>query len=248
MEERLQKRIAASGLASRRKAEELILSGRVKVNGEIVSVLGTKVKNSDFILVDNKPLPTLTKAYYVINKPRGVICTVDDPKKRRTILDILPEEALNQHVYPVGRLDSDTKGVLLLTNDGDFMNHMVGPRSGIEKEYLARVHGIITFNDIKKLSEGVIIDSKKTLPAIVSLESVDEKNNSSLVRITITQGLYHQIKKMFISVGHEVKKLTRVRFGHITIDNLREGELYKLPIKDVKILYELSLKDKELKI
>ena len=126
------------------------------------------------------------------------------------------------------------------------MNALVGPKSGIEKEYLARVKGIFTFTDVKKLSEGVIINGKKTLPALVNIESLDREHGSSLVRITITEGSYHQVKEMFKATGHEVKKLTRVRFGHISINNLKEGEVAVLSIHDVKTLYALSKQAKDI--
>ena len=142
--ERLQKRIAESGICSRRKAEELITAGRVKVNGQVVKILGTKVSGDDVIEVDGKVIENEIKKYYVINKPRGVVCTASDDLNRTTIIDILPEAVKKQRIYPVGRLDYDTKGVLLLTNDGEFMNKLVGPRSLTEKEYLVRVEGIVT--------------------------------------------------------------------------------------------------------
>ena len=131
--ERLQKRIAESGVCSRRKAEELITAGKVKVNGVVITLLGTKVSYNDVIEVDGKIIEKEEKKYYVINKPRGVVCTASDDRGRKTILDILPERIKQERIYPIGRLDYDTKGVLLLTNDGEFMNAMVGPKSGIEK-------------------------------------------------------------------------------------------------------------------
>ena len=244
--ERLQKRIAECGICSRRKAEELILAGKVKVNGEVVTILGTKVSYDDVIEVNGKIIEKETKKYYVINKPRGVVCTSSDDRGRKTIIDILPEQLKNERIYSVGRLDYDTKGVLLLTNDGEFMNALVGPKSGIEKEYLARVKGIFTFTDIKKLSEGIIVNGKKTLPAVVTIESLDREHGSSLIRIIITEGNYHQVKEMLKATGHEVKKLTRVRFGHITINNLKEGEVAVLSIHDVKTLYALSKQSKDI--
>lgn len=238
--ERLQKRIAESGICSRRKAEELILAGKVKVNGVVITLLGTKVSYSDVIEVDGKIIEKEEKKYYVINKPRGVVCTASDDRGRKTIIDILPEKIKSERIYPVGRLDYDTKGVLLLTNDGEFMNALVGPKSGIEKEYLARVKGIMTMTDVKKLTEGVILNGKKTLPAIVEIVSFDREHGSSLVKIIITEGNYHQVKEMFKSIDHDVKKLTRVRFGNITINNLKEGEVKVLSIHEVKTLYGLA--------
>ena len=238
--ERLQKRIAESGVCSRRKAEELITAGKVKVNGVVITLLGTKVSYNDIIEVDGKIIEKEEKKYYVINKPRGVVCTASDDRGRKTILDILPERIKQERIYPVGRLDYDTKGVLLLTNDGEFMNAMVGPKSGIEKEYLARVKGIMTMTDVKKLTEGVVLNGKKTLPAVVEIVSFDREHGSSLVKIIITEGNYHQVKEMFKSIDHEVKKLTRVRFGNINVNNLKEGEIKVLSIHEVKTLYGLA--------
>ncbi len=242
--ERIQKRIAASGIASRRKAEELILEGRVKVNGHVVDSLGTKVGPKDEVTVDDIVVSKLSSLYLVLNKPRGYICSVSDEFDRKIILDLVPDEFKKFKVFPVGRLDYDTKGVILLTNDGEFMNKMVGPKSGIQKEYLVRVRGIMNNDALNRLQNGVMINGKMTLPALVSIESIDRDNSSSLVRITITQGMNHQIKEMFKVVGYEVKRLTRIRFGNIKIDDLSEGEIRRLTIHEVKTLIELSKKSK----
>ena len=190
--ERIQKRIAASGIASRRKAEELILEGRVKVNGLIVNNLGTKVGPKDEVTVDDVVVSKLSSLYLALNKPRGYISTVSDDLGRKTVIDLVPNEFKDFHVFPVGRLDYDTKGIIILTNDGEFMNLMVGPQSGVQKEYLARVKGIVNASALNRLENGVMINGKMTLPAIVSLASIDRENSSSLVRITITQGMNHQ--------------------------------------------------------
>lgn len=245
--ERIQKRIAASGVASRRKAEELILEGRVKVNGLVVSNLGTKVGPKDEVTVDDVVVSKLSSLYLALNKPRGYISTVSDDLGRKTVIDLVPNEFKNFRVFPVGRLDYDTKGIIILTNDGEFMNLMVGPQSGVQKEYLARVKGIINASALNRLENGVMINGKMTLPAIVSLASIDRENSSSLVRITITQGMNHQVKEMFKAVGYEVKKLTRVRFGNIKIDDLSEGEIRRLTIHEVKTLIELSKQSKILR-
>lgn len=245
--ERIQKRIAESGIASRRKAEELILEGRVKVNGVVVDSLGVKVSPRDEITLDDILLVRVQKLYLAMNKPRGIISTCNDEHNRTTVIDILPAELKDTRLFPVGRLDYDTKGVLLLTNDGDFMNQMVGPSSGIQKEYLARIKGVITNEELTKLEKGVKINGRMTLPSIVEIESIDRKNNSSLVRITITEGMYHQVKEMFASIGHEVKKLTRVRFGNININDLQEGEVRSLTVHEVKQLYDLAKRSKILK-
>ncbi len=245
--ERIQKRIAASGIASRRKAEELILEGRVKVNGLVVNNLGTKVGPKDEVTVDDVVVSKLSSLYLALNKPRGYISTVSDDLGRKTVIDLVPNEFKDFHVFPVGRLDYDTKGIIILTNDGEFMNLMVGPQSGVQKEYLARVKGIVNASALNRLENGVMINGKMTLPAIVSLASIDRENSSSLVRITITQGMNHQVKEMFKAVGYEVKKLTRVRFGNIKIDDLSEGEIRRLTIHEVKTLIELSKQSKILR-
>lgn len=245
--ERIQKRIAASGIASRRKAEELILEGRVKVNGLVVSNLGTKVGPKDEVTVDDVVVSKLSSLYLVLNKPRGYISAVSDDLGRKTVIDLVPNEFKDFHVFPVGRLDYDTKGIIILTNDGEFMNQMVGPKSGVQKEYLARIKGIINTSALNRLENGVMINGKMTLPAIVSLASIDRENSSSLVRITITQGMNHQVKEMFKAVGYEVKKLTRVRFGNIKIDDLSEGEIRRMTVHEVKTLIELSKQPKLLR-
>ena len=245
--ERIQKRIAASGIASRRKAEELILEGRVKVNGLVVSNLGTKVGPKDEVTVDDVVVSKLSSLYLVLNKPRGYISAVSDDLGRKTVIDLVPNEFKDFHLFPVGRLDYDTKGIIILTNDGEFMNQMVGPKSGVQKEYLARIKGIINTSALNRLENGVMINGKMTLPAIVSLASIDRENSSSLVRITITQGMNHQVKEMFKAVGYEVKKLTRVRFGNIKIDDLSEGEIRRMTVHEVKTLIELSKQPKLLR-
>ncbi len=248
MLERLQKRIAGTGITSRRTAEKWILDGIVKVNGTVVTELGTKVSDKDTITIGGKPLNDKPiPLYLVMNKPRGVLCTVSDPKNRKTVIDLLPEEFKDKGLYPVGRLDYDTKGLILLTNDGDFMNTLVGPKSGIQKEYLARIEGILTDNQISMLTNGIMIDRTLSLPSILNVVKIDSKNNSSLVDITITQGLYHQVKKMFSAVGHDVKHLTRIRFGNLTLEGLSEGEVRNLTPHEIKELYQLSKQEKTLK-
>lgn len=245
--ERIQKRIAASGLTSRRKAEELILEGRVKVNGEVVNSLGCKVRPSDEVSVDDVVVFKTSSIYLALNKPRSCVSTVNDDLGRKTVMDLLPPEYRDLRIFPVGRLDYDTKGVILLTNDGNFMNMMVGPKSGIQKEYLVRVKGIMNKDDLDKLENGVMVNGKLTLPAIVSIESIDRANSSTLVRIVITQGMNHQVKEMFKTIGYEVKRLTRVRFGCVEINDLSEGAIRRLDIHEVKTLIELSKASKILR-
>ena len=246
--ERLQKRIAASGVASRRKAEELIKAGKVKVNDVVITEMGFLVKDSDIIKVNNEVITTNEKVYFVLNKPSGYICSVNDEKNRKTVIDILPDEVKKYNVFPIGRLDYDTKGVLLLTNDGDFMYQMVGPASGVEKEYLARVEGIVNESELSPLKKGLKYKGINYLPAFVTLESVDKIHNSSLVRIIITEGKNHQVKNMFEAINHKVKKLSRTRFGSVTLDNLPVGYIRPLTIHEIKTLYGKSKQEKNLRM
>ena len=176
--ERLQKVIANSGYTSRRKAEELITKGLVKVNGITVYELGVKVNPSDLIEVDGYIIKNENKVYYLLNKPRGIITSTSDDKGRKTVVDLINTK---KRIYPVGRLDYDTTGALILTNDGEFANMIMHPSKKIDKVYVAKVKGIVSYQDIKKLSNGVYIDGVKTSKAKVKLKSYDKKTQTSLV-------------------------------------------------------------------
>ena len=180
--ERLQKVIAQAGISSRRKAEELITEGKVKVNGKVVTELGTKVTDKDQIEVNNQLIEKEKKEYYLLNKPRGVVTTTSDDKNRKTVIDLIPTYA---RIYPVGRLDYDTTGVLLLTNDGDFANILMHPASEIDKVYMAKLEGIIKGEQINKLKDGVILDGELTKASRVKLKKVDPKSKTCMVQITI---------------------------------------------------------------
>ena len=240
--ERIQKLIANSGYCSRRKAEQLINEGKVSVNGVVVTTLGTKANKSDEILVEGNVLPNIEKLYFVMNKPRYTISSVSDDKNRPTVISILPAVYQKLGLYPVGRLDYDTKGVLLLTNDGEFMNELVGPKSNLEKEYLARVDGIFTKINLSNIRSGVMLDGIKTRKCYAKIEEIDKKNQSSLVKIALTEGKYHQVKRMFLAVGFTVKNLTRTKFGEITTDGLKEGEFRDLTPHEIKRLLVMSKK------
>lgn len=235
--ERLQKYLARCGVASRRKAEELIANGHVKVNEEIITKMGFIVSGNDIIKVDDIEVEVNEFKYLVLNKPRYIISSANDEVGRKTVISILPEEYNKYRLFPVGRLDYDTKGVILLTNDGEFMNTLVGPNADCEKEYLARVEGVFTKEKINIITKGIKIDNYITRKCFASIDSIDKKNNSSLVRIIIKEGHYHQVKKMFDAVGNKVKRLTRIRFGNITLEGLKEGEVRELSIHEVKTLY-----------
>ena len=232
--ERLQKVIAASGITSRRKAEELIKNGKVKVNGKVVTELGTKVDNKDEIEVDNKIIEKEAKEYYLLNKPRGVITTTSDDKDRKTVVELIDTD---KRIYPVGRLDYDTTGALLLTNDGDFANILTHPKNNIDKVYLAKLNGIIKGEQINKLKDGVLIDDILVKASRVKLKKVNKDNNTSMVEITIHEGKNHQVKRMFESVGFLVDKLTRERIGIFTLEGLKSGQYRKLTPKEVQIIY-----------
>ena len=235
--ERLQKVIANLGYCSRRHAEELISKGEVKVNGITVTELGTKVKKGDTIEVENTILDNNKDyEYYILNKPREVVTTTKDEHGRKTVIDLINTPT---RIYPVGRLDYDTTGILLLTNDGELANKLMHPKNNIDKTYLAKLEGIITGYAIKKLREGVVIDNYKTKPARVKLKKTDKKKNASLVEITIHEGKNHQVKKMFESLGYQVSKLKRTNYANLDLNNLRVGEYRKLSNKEIAILYSL---------
>ncbi len=235
--ERLQKVIASSGVTSRRKAEELITAGKVKVNGEVVTELGTKVTDKDRIEVENVLIAKEVKEYYLLNKPRGVVTTTSDDKGRKTVVDLIPT---NARIYPVGRLDYDTTGVLLLTNDGDFANILMHPASEVEKVYMAKLKGIIKGEQINALKDGVKLDDQVVKPSRVKLKKVDPKTNTCMVQITIHEGKNHQVKRMFESVGFEVLKLKREKEAFFDLKDLQSGEFRKLTPKEVAKVYGLQ--------
>jgi len=232
--ERLQKVIANSGYCSRREAEKLIENNHVSVNGEIINELGTKVSEKDLIEIDGVKINKDAKEYYLLYKPRGVVSTVKDDRGRKTVVDIIKTDA---RIYPVGRLDYDTTGVLLLTNDGELANLLTHPKNNVEKIYIAKIRGIIDGQSLKKLSDGVVIDGYKTAKAKAKLRKVDKNSNTSIVELRIHEGKNHQVKKMFEAVGFEVLKLKREVFSFFTVGNLNSGEYRKLTIKEVKQLY-----------
>lgn len=238
--ERLQKVIANLGYTSRRKAEELIQAGKVKVNGEIIKELGTKVKNSDTIEVENTILDNCKNyEYYLLHKPREVISSVSDEHGRKTVVDLIQT---SERIYPIGRLDYDTTGIILLTNDGNLANKLMHPSSNIEKKYLAKVSGLVSGYDIKRLREGVIVEGKKTARAKVNLKKYDKKTNNSLVELTIHEGRNHQVKKMFEAINHDVLKLKREKYANLDLKGLKPGEYRKLTNKEIAILYSLIKK------
>ncbi len=235
--ERLQKVIANSGITSRRKAEELILNGKVAVNGKTVLKLGTQVSPSDSISVDGILINKEEKVYYLVNKPREVVCTVSDDKGRKTIIDLVDDD---RRIYPIGRLDYDTTGAIILTNDGNFANLLMHPKNEIDKCYIAKIDGILTPKEMMLLKTGVKIDNYKTRRSRIKIKKIDNETNTSIVEITIHEGKNHQVKKMFEAVGHEVLKLKREKIAFLDLSGLKSGEYRKLNHKEVTSLYALA--------
>lgn len=238
--ERLQKVIAQAGFASRRKAEQLIVEGKVKVNGEVVTELGTKVSDSDKIEVEGIPVEREEKVYFLLYKPRGVISSVRDDKGRKTVIDFFPH--VDKRIYPIGRLDYDTSGLLLLTNDGEFANLLMHPRYKIEKTYIAKLKGIPPRPALKQLEKGVELEDGMTAPAKIKFLSGDRKKNTAIVEITIHEGRNRQVRRMFEKIGYPVLKLRRERFAFLTLQGLNAGEFRELSPHEVKQLRELALR------
>lgn len=236
--ERLQKLIQQAGIASRRKAETLIQEGRVTVNGEVVTELGTKAAFSDDIRVDGDKISKEDKVYYVLYKPEGYISAVTDQFNRKTVVDLIPSK---QQIFPIGRLDYDTSGILLLTNDGEFSNMMIHPKYKIEKEYYVRIKGLLRRESSIKLARGLKYNGRKALPAKVFDVKYDDKKESTFLNIVIIEGKNHQVKEMFKALGHEVVKLKRVRFGDITLEEMNRGEYRLLKPHEIKKLYNKAM-------
>lgn len=234
---RLQKFISECGVCSRRKAEELILAGKVKVNGEVIKELGVKVSDNDTVIVNGEVLKQNLKEYYVLYKPRGVISSVSDDKGRKTVVDFIDTKT---KIFPVGRLDYDTTGIILLTNDGELTNLLTHPSRDVPKEYYAKVKGFFKKEDAVKLSKGVILNGVKTKPATFKLDRYDKKTDMSYVKVVITEGRNHQVKDMFQLFKYDVVKLKRERYAFLDLSGLKSGESRKLSVKEVKILYSLK--------
>ena len=236
--ERLQKAIAESGYTSRRKAEDLIKEGRVTVNGEIVDTLGYKVNGSDIIGIDGNIISKNTiKEYYILNKPREVICSVSDDKGRKTVVDLVESKG---RIYPVGRLDYDTTGLIILTNDGNLANILMHPKNKIYKTYIAKINGILNADDFKNLRKGVLIDNRKLIIDNVKVRKIDNIKNTSLVEVTIHEGRNHIIRRLFEKLGYDVIKLTRNKLAFLNIDDLKSGEYRELSQNEVRELYKLK--------
>jgi 23S rRNA pseudouridine2605 synthase len=235
--ERLQKILSQAGVASRRASEKLMLEGRVSVNGATITELGTKADPArDDIRVDGRRIKVAERhRYLLLNKPRGYVTTRSDPQKRATVLDLL--RGVREYIYPVGRLDYDSEGLLILTNDGDLAARLTHPRHGIARVYEARVLGEPDAHDISRLSKGVTIDGRRTEPAeVVSL-------GPSQLRITVREGRNRQVRKMCDAIGHPVAELRRVAIGPIRDPRLRIGEWRELTAQEVERLRKASSHD-----
>lgn len=237
MEEiRLQKYLANAGIASRRKCEELILEGKIKVNGNIVTELGTKINpDIDEIKYDDKNVkPEEELIYILLNKPIGYVTTVKDQFNRDTVLDLVK---VNKRIVPVGRLDMYTSGAIILTNDGDFVNRLTHPKNEINKTYNVTIKGVITNNEVKELENGVKIDNGYiTKPAKVKILKIDEEKNISRIQITIHEGKNRQVRKMCKTIGKSVLALHRSKIGNIDVKNLNIGTWRYLSDKEINIL------------
>lgn len=232
-EERLQKYIARCGITSRRKAEELILQGYVKVNGLIVNELGSKIDpEQDIVEVNNKKINEKQEHIYIkLYKPEGYVTTVNDQFNRKTVLDLID---IKERIYPIGRLDYNTSGLLLLTDDGELANKLLHPKYHIYKTYEAVVKGIINEDSINKLRTGVFIEDYKTAPAKVKILNINRKD--IIVQISIYEGKNRQVRKMFDSIGHPVIKLKRISFGDINLSELKTGQWKYLTNDEIKYL------------
>ncbi len=238
MEERLQKLISKAGIASRRGAEQMITAGRVTVDNVVVTELGTKWDLSAHeICVDGRPLnPPEQKVYLLLNKPRGYLSTAKDDRGRKTVLELLPE--VKERVYPVGRLDYQTEGLLLITNDGALMQGLLHPRFRVEKTYSAEVSGDLTAEALKRLQKGILLEDGMTAPAKVRI--LDRDVRGAKLEMTIHEGRNRQVRRMLAAVGCDVRYLERIRFAGLDLKGVSRGSYRKLTEEEVGRLYRLA--------
>lgn len=234
--ERLQKVIAQAGICSRRKAEELVKNGKVKVNNE-VATLGMQVESSDTITVCGKLIRKEEKVYFLLNKPRGVICTASDDKNRKTVVDLIKTD---KRIYPVGRLDYDTTGALILTNDGELANVLMHPKNGITKVYYVKMEGKLLGDEIHTLERGIVVDNKTLKPDKIKFRKYDASTNVTYASVILHEGHNHEIKKLFEYINHPVIKLKRESIAFLDILSLKSGEYRMLNPKEVQKLYSLK--------
>ena len=239
MAERLQKILSAAGIASRRTAETLIAQGRVTVNGQTVTELGTRASLDDDIRVDGRRVKgTQRRRYILLYKPRGYITTRSDPQQRPTVIDLLARGGVREYVYPVGRLDYDSEGLLLLTSDGELAAQLTHPRHGVEREYEVRVRGVPDDHDLDRLSRGISLEGRRTAPATVELTRVIEgdSGDQALLSFVIREGRNRQVRNMCDAIGHPVVRLRRKRIGPIVDEHIRPGEFRDLTEREIALL------------
>jgi 23S rRNA pseudouridine2605 synthase len=247
MADRLQKIIAHAGVASRRAAEELITQGRVEVNGKVVSELGSKADPSkDEIKVDGRRLPRTAPEhrYLLLYKPRQVISTRVDPQRRTTVIDLLTNAGVKGYFYPVGRLDYDSEGLMILTNDGDFAERVMHPRYELERAYEARVLGVPDAGDLERLERGIMLDGRRTLPAKVTVCGSRKAgdDHETTVEMVLREGRNRQVRSMFDAVGHPVSRLKRIRIGGLTDRGLKPGQIRDLTAEEVSGLTRAAVR------
>jgi pseudouridine synthase len=237
---RLQKILSTAGIASRRAAEDYIVQGRVSVNGQTVTELGSKADpDTDDIRVDGRRIKTARRRLYILMyKPRGYITSRSDPQRRPTVIDLLNKGGVRDYVYPVGRLDYESEGLLLLTSDGDLAARLTHPSHGIAREYQARVRGVPDRHAMERLARGIVIDGRKTAPADVGLQQVTEGSDGdqATLSIVIREGRNRQVRKMCEAIGHPVLRLRRVRIGPIADQHIRPGEFRELDAREIAAL------------
>ncbi|RED61574.1 pseudouridine synthase [Cohnella lupini] len=237
MEERLQKVLANAGVASRRKCEELITAGKVTVNGEVVTELGVKADpTKDAITVSGKPIKKEAKVYIIFNKPKGVITSVSDPQGRSVVTDYLKE--IKERLYPVGRLDYDSEGLLLMTNDGDLAHKLTHPSHHVPKTYHATVERVPHGNALEKLQKGIKLEDGMTAPAEVEYHDIDPEKKFATISITIHEGRNRQVRRMFEAINHPVTRLKRISFGGLQLGNLQRGKNRRLSAEEVSKLVD----------
>jgi 23S rRNA pseudouridine2605 synthase len=236
--ERLQKVLAHAGVASRRKCEELIADGRVKVNGQVITDMGTKVNpTEDTIMVDQQVIQAEQLAYYIFNKPTGFITSVSDPHGRKVVMQFFKD--IDQRIYPVGRLDRDTSGLLILTNDGELAHRLMHPSFLIDKVYVATVNGIPAHEKLEQLREGIMLKDGLTAPAQVEVISENQGKNEAVLKLTIHEGRNRQVRRMCKAIGHRVKHLHRSNYGFLTLKGLQSGDYRKLTKQEIDQLKQV---------
>lgn len=236
--ERLQKIISRAGAASRRAAEQMIAEGRVTVDG-VVAEIGAQADESHTICIDGKPIHGAEPhVYFLLNKPKGYISTAKDDRGRKTVLDLLPE--VKARIYPVGRLDNGTEGLLLLTNDGELMNGLLHPAREVWKTYTAQVEGSFTKQELQTLKNGVSLEDGVTAPAKVRVLDWDDRTGRTKVEISIHEGKNRQVRRMCEAVGHPVRALKRTEFAGLNLSGVRRGEHRILTAEEIEYLYEIA--------